>query len=201
MCYYVWEKIWRNGREFAGIKQEASGNQRSCDSSGPALSKNGHPYHFIKICEKGKKNARLKVFGNGCKAFVSDLVLDYLSEKSGMESGAEPYKVVLRAATSDKTLLNILFRMRVYQEVSEFPFDGMSATYPVMVLRFYFAAIFFILVAHEVVTNFSQNNEAMGDSTAAIKKDSPSKPRKTSRNERECISGGTTSWHTCLKVG
>ncbi|KAJ6538176.1 hypothetical protein DFH09DRAFT_1090769 [Mycena vulgaris] len=45
--------------------QARSGNQGPCDWSGPALSKNGHPYHFIKICEKGKKNARLKVFGNG----------------------------------------------------------------------------------------------------------------------------------------
>ncbi|KAJ6468597.1 hypothetical protein DFH09DRAFT_1111415 [Mycena vulgaris] len=69
MCYYVWEKTCRNGGEFAGIKQEASGNQGSCDWSGQALSKNGHPYHFIKICEKGKRNARLKVFGNGCKAW------------------------------------------------------------------------------------------------------------------------------------
>ncbi|KAJ7606756.1 hypothetical protein DFH06DRAFT_1149840 [Mycena polygramma] len=70
-------------------------------------------------------------------AFVVDLILERL-KRGGGSADAE---ILLPILTSNRTLLNSLFRMGVYQEVSSCPFDGSEASYPATAMRLYWAML------------------------------------------------------------
>ncbi|KAJ7616834.1 hypothetical protein DFH06DRAFT_1306991 [Mycena polygramma] len=72
------------------------------------------------------------------ETFVSELVLENMDIDSFDE---DKYKTILDVVTSDDTLLHLLFRMGVYQDIPECPFDGMTAAYPGTALKLYFSAL------------------------------------------------------------
>ncbi|KAJ7909667.1 hypothetical protein B0H13DRAFT_2272753 [Mycena leptocephala] len=71
------------------------------------------------------------------QTLISDILLDCQAYNGDTDVGL--YEAVLRTATSDRTLLTLLFRMGVYQEIPDCPFDGMDTLYPAVVFRMYFA--------------------------------------------------------------
>ncbi|KAJ7909673.1 hypothetical protein B0H13DRAFT_2661359 [Mycena leptocephala] len=71
------------------------------------------------------------------QTLISDILLDCQAYNGDTDVGL--YEAVLRTATSDRTLLTLLFRMGVYQEIPDCPFDGMDALYPAVAFRVYFA--------------------------------------------------------------
>ncbi|KAJ7606750.1 hypothetical protein DFH06DRAFT_1309795 [Mycena polygramma] len=85
-----------------------------------------------------KRRMQLSLCEPVIKTFVSEVVLENMDFDSFDET---EYKTILHVVTSDLTLLYLLFRMGVYQEIPECPFDGMTASYPATALRFYFSAL------------------------------------------------------------
>ncbi|KAJ7173882.1 hypothetical protein C8R43DRAFT_943528 [Mycena crocata] len=77
------------------------------------------------------------------KAFVGDMILDYLMQHPAVHK--DVYHEILDVATSDHTLIMLIFRRGIYQEVGDCPYDGLEACsdtfYPVLCFKIYFAIL------------------------------------------------------------
>ncbi|KAJ6492452.1 hypothetical protein C8R47DRAFT_1319308 [Mycena vitilis] len=67
------------------------------------------------------------------KTFVSDVILNRLDREGSKD--VQVYNALFEVAMSDRTLLNLLFRMGVYQEIPGCPFDGLDAPYPAVAIQ------------------------------------------------------------------